>query len=70
MAKQVIEVDAEYRSCSGTGVYSGFAEAEAMGVWTPEIIGGLGEEMDLENDEVCSIITRAQAEFDAVKKKV
>jgi hypothetical protein len=46
------------------------AEAEAMGVWTTAIIGALAEEMDLENDEVCSLISRAQADFDQAKEKI
>lgn len=43
------------------------AEAEAEGVWTPEVIDGIGEQMDLEPNEVCELITRAQHRWDKAK---
>ena len=43
------------------------AEAEAEGVWTTEVIAGLGEQMDLEPDEVCQLLTRAQHRWDDAK---
>ena len=44
------------------------AEAEAEGVWTPEVIDGLCEQMDLEPDEVCQLLARAQHRWDQAKE--
>lgn len=36
------------------------AEAEAAGAFTPEVLSMMAESMDLDADEVCEIIDRAQ----------
>lgn len=46
------------------------SEAEALGLWNEAATRCLAEEMDLSQEEVCSIISLAQEVFDRMKEKI
>lgn len=46
------------------------AELEATGAFTNAVLRDVSEEMDLRVDDVCSLIDRAQKEWDEIKEKI
>ena len=45
------------------------AELEAAGAFTNEVLRDVADSMDLRTEDVCSLIDRAQKEWDKIKEK-